>query len=125
MEDLDPELLIYRKFGWLHNYALLYVQDELCALQKELEELDKWEFSDGDHKLLLSRRQDYKAPNSRRKSIVDRLHLKLAQYGRLIVDSNLPLTGVATNDRSRRIFTTSTADPGTPKTHEEFAMQPI
>ncbi|KAL9075474.1 MAG: hypothetical protein Q9161_001546 [Pseudevernia consocians] len=80
IENLDSEFLIYRKFGWLRNYALLHLQDELVALQHELAEFDKWEFRDGDQRRLLSRRLDYERPDSIRKEIVAKVHSKLKEY---------------------------------------------
>lgn len=83
IEDLGLDFLIYRKFGWLHNYALLHLQDELAELQDDLETLDKWDFSDGNPTLLVSRRLDYERHESIRKEIMAKLHDKLAQYGKL------------------------------------------
>lgn len=73
----------YRKFGWLRNYALLHLQDELAALQDELVEFDKWDFRDGDQRRLVSRRLDYERPDSRRKEIIASVHSKLEEYGTL------------------------------------------
>ena len=84
IEDMDGDFSIYRKYGWLHHYALLYLQDELAVLQEELETFDKWEAERGDPIKLVSRRSDYAyRGSSRRKKIVTALHEKLAQYGRL------------------------------------------
>lgn len=80
IEDLDSDFLIYKKFGWLRNYALLHLQDELVELQQRLERLDKWEDKDGDYKKLLSRRKDYVKDDSGRKTLVNEIHSKLAQY---------------------------------------------
>jgi hypothetical protein len=74
---------MYRKFGWLRNYALLHLQDELVDFQQQLERLDKWEFRDGDYKKLLSRRKDYARDDSLRRKLVSKIHSKLAQYGKL------------------------------------------
>lgn len=71
----------YRKFGWLRNYSLLHLQDELAALEDELVDFDKWDFRDGDPKQLVSRRLDYERPNSRRKEIMTSVHSKLKEYG--------------------------------------------
>ena len=81
IEDLDADFFIYRKFGWLHHYALLHLQDGLVEIQEELERLDTWESERGDPSKLVSRRIDYAYKDSRRKELVERLHDKLAQYG--------------------------------------------
>ena len=86
IEDLDDDFFIYRKFAWLHHYALLHLQDELADFQEELEMFDKWEAESerGDPSKLVSRRTDYAyKDSSRRKKLVTALHEKLAQYGRL------------------------------------------
>ena len=73
----------YRKFGWLRNYALLHLQDELAALEDELADFDRWDFSDGDPRRLVSRRVDYERPDSRRREIMAIVHSKLKEYGTL------------------------------------------
>lgn len=83
-EDLDGEFLVYRKFGYLRNYTLLHLQDELSALQGELEGLDEWEATDGDPTMLISRRRDYADEESPRKELIEKIHQKLAQYGESI-----------------------------------------
>ena len=89
IEDLDSDFLIYKKFGWLRNYALLHLQDELVELQQRLERLDKWEDKDGDYKKLLSRRKDYVKDDSGRKTLVNEIHSKLAQYGKLMTQDHI------------------------------------
>ena len=81
IEDLDADFLVFRKFGWLHNYALLYLQDDLAQQQDELERFDKWEHEKGNPTKLVSRRIDQSFHNSRRKELVDKLHVTLKQYG--------------------------------------------
>ena len=81
IEDLDADFLVFRKFGWLHNYALLYLQDELVQQQGELERFDNWEHGRGDPTKLVSRRKN-QSPNAyRRQELVSKLQAKLAQYG--------------------------------------------
>ena len=77
----------FRKFGWLRNYALLHLQDELAALEDELGDFDKWNFRDGDPRLLVSRRLDYGRPDSRRREIMASVHSKLKEYGTLTAPS--------------------------------------
>ena len=81
IESLDSDFLIYKKFGWLHNYALLHLQDELNELQEELESFDQWEDRDGEPRRLTSRRLDYGRPESRRRELMISIHQKLQQYG--------------------------------------------
>ena len=81
IEDLDRDFLILRKFGWAHNYVLLYLQDELAQLQEEIEMFDKWESNLGNPTKLISRRKDNAFRESRRKELVGKLQAKLAQYG--------------------------------------------
>ena len=80
-EDLDRDFLVFRKFGWLHNYALLYLQDELVEQQNEIEAFDRWESRNGDPIKLISRRKDHAFRESRRKELLGKLYVKLAQYG--------------------------------------------
>ena len=76
-------LKVFFKFGWLRNYALLHLQDELAALQDELVGFDQWDFRDGDPRRLVSRRLDYDRRDSRRREIVAAMHCKLKEYGTL------------------------------------------
>ena len=80
-EDCDPNFLIYRKYGWLHNRLLLHLQDELKKLEEDLERLDKWESTRGDDKKLRSRRRDSSSPTSKRQALITTLNEKLKDYG--------------------------------------------
>ena len=81
IEDLDGDFLVLRKFGWLHNYALLYLQDELVEQQDEIKSFDRWESRNGDPIKLVSRRKDHAFRDSRRKELLGKLQVTLAQYG--------------------------------------------
>ena len=83
-EDCDPNFLIYRKFGWLHNRVILHTQDELQELEERLEGLDKWEVSDGDKEILKHRREDDENPDSPRKELLKTIKAKLAEYDELV-----------------------------------------
>ena len=82
--NLDPDFLIYKKFGWLHNYSLLHLQDELNELQEQLEAFDQWENRDGEFRRMTSRRLDYGRQDSRRRELMALIHQKLQQYGKPI-----------------------------------------
>ena len=53
-------------------------------MQEQLERLDKWEFREGDHKNLLSRRKDYRKNDSGRRDLMQQIHDKLRQYGKWV-----------------------------------------
>lgn len=85
VETCDPSFTIYRKFGWLHNRALLHLQDELSELEQELQDLDRYDFADGDPTRLISRRHDYgiigaEKPSERRE-LIRCINTKLKEYG--------------------------------------------
>ncbi|MCJ1459939.1 hypothetical protein MMC28_010318 [Mycoblastus sanguinarius] len=75
---------MYRKFGWLHNRALLDIQDELSELEHELQYLDEYDFKDGDEVRLISRRYDYgllgTEKHSDRRNLINQIKEKLKEY---------------------------------------------
>ncbi|KAL8729637.1 MAG: hypothetical protein Q9166_004586 [cf. Caloplaca sp. 2 TL-2023] len=77
--NADPSFLIYRKFGWLHNRLLLYLQDELVALEYKLDRLDQRTFTHENDKKLKSRRQDFASPSLRR-NVIKQIAEKLKEY---------------------------------------------
>ena len=81
--DADPGFKIFRKFGWLHNFALLELQDELQQLEERLERLLKREETYGEKINLISRRQDLLNKKSRR-DLMSAIQQKLIQYGEFL-----------------------------------------
>ena len=79
-QNLEPAWLIFRKFGWLRNHALLDLQDELKALEEDLKYHNRYEYHRGDKNRLLSRSSDYERPNSREHLMIQ-IKEKLEQYG--------------------------------------------
>lgn len=79
VEGCDPNLLIYRKFAWLHNRLLLHYQDELAQLEKKLEQYDNFQFRTAPRRLI-SRRRDDALPDAKRKELLKTIDEKLAQY---------------------------------------------
>ncbi|KAL8843887.1 MAG: hypothetical protein Q9176_001849 [Flavoplaca citrina] len=77
--NADPSFLIYRKFGWLHNRILLYLQDEIVALEYKLNKLDQGTFTDDKEVKLKSRRADFVNPGPRRDT-VKQIAEKLKEY---------------------------------------------
>ncbi|KAL9001004.1 MAG: hypothetical protein Q9169_000488 [Polycauliona sp. 2 TL-2023] len=77
--NADPSFLIYRKFGWLHNRLLLYLQDEIVALEYKLNKLDRNTFALDSEVKLKSRREDFLDPGPRRDTI-RQIAEKLREY---------------------------------------------
>ncbi|KAL9042849.1 MAG: hypothetical protein Q9180_000303 [Flavoplaca navasiana] len=77
--NADPSFLIYRKFGWLHNRILLYLQDEIVALEYKLNKLDQGTFTNDKEVKLKSRRADSVNPGPRRDT-VKQIAEKLKEY---------------------------------------------
>ena len=81
--NADPSFLIYRKFGWLHNRTLLYLQDEIVALEHKLNKLDQRTFAHENEVKLKSRRADIGTPGMRRDTF-KQIAEKLKEYGKCI-----------------------------------------
>ena len=79
MEDLDPNFMITRRFGWLHMRLLLHLQDEITELEATLQAMDKLN-ADTDPLRLVSRRRDEGFDN-KRKDLLQTIDEKLIQYG--------------------------------------------
>ena len=75
--DTDSGFKIFRKFGWLHNFALLHLQDELQELEERLEKRLKREDEYGDKAHLRSRRLDSNANENSRKGLLLAIQEKL------------------------------------------------
>ena len=80
----DSDFLIARKYGFLQARMLLYHQDELSVLERNLVHLD---YNDEQQRkfALRSRRIDEQLdqdPVYSRKALIERIDVKLKQYGK-------------------------------------------
>ena len=77
--NTDENFLMCRSYGFLHNRVLLYRQDELSQLEKQLIAMD-----DEDRgpcpKRLQSRKLDESLDDSR-KTLIQKIDGKLGEYG--------------------------------------------
>jgi hypothetical protein len=84
----ESNFALYRGFSYLHSRVLLDMQDELTALEKELDELDDFE----ENPLRLKSRtediqesQNDDEPDGRtRRQVLAEIKTKLTEYGRFI-----------------------------------------
>ena len=84
----DDNFLIARKSGFLRSRVLLYRQDELAVLERDLIALDEDDVENEDQKIRLrSRKVDEQAdtdPVYSRKVLIQKIDDKLKEYGILI-----------------------------------------
>ncbi|MCJ1365072.1 hypothetical protein MMC16_004192 [Acarospora aff. strigata] len=80
----DPNFLMCRRFGFLHSRVLLYRQDELVQLEKELVDLDD-EDAELNPKALISREIDDRRQDAPRKALIHDIDEKLKQYDELVL----------------------------------------
>ena len=91
----DHNVMVYRGFNYLHSRCLLYQQDELVALERRLDEMDKDDEEDADErvrKCLRSRELDDVRKDQPRRSLLREIKDKLSEYGRAIL-LTLPVLG--------------------------------
>ncbi|KAI9892929.1 MAG: hypothetical protein M1814_000813 [Vezdaea aestivalis] len=77
-------VLICRKFGWLHSRLLLYKQDELAQLERDLHALDKKDAEGDECWRLYSRFHDESRPQHPRKALIADIEKKLVAYDELV-----------------------------------------
>jgi hypothetical protein len=77
--NCDPNFLVCRKFGFLHNRVLLYRQDELRELEEELLSMDRM----ADEFDLKSRTRE-EISSSARRDLLNKIDQKLKQYDDIV-----------------------------------------
>jgi hypothetical protein len=71
----DPEISIFRRFGYLHLRQLLYLQDELTLLEQQLHHIDVTERAEINN---MSWRHD---TNEERRKLMSQIRTLLLEYG--------------------------------------------
>ncbi|KAL9011289.1 MAG: hypothetical protein Q9173_003851 [Seirophora scorigena] len=79
--DLNPDFLIYRKFGWLRNRLSLNLQDELVTLEQELQLLGNNEARLCDPEDVLISRGNDELQKTLRQELLPTIRQKLLEYG--------------------------------------------
>ncbi|KAH0536681.1 hypothetical protein FGG08_006476 [Glutinoglossum americanum] len=84
----DHNFMVYRGFNYLHARCLLYQQDELVALERELDEMDGEDNSKGEKerekRSLRSRDLDDARAGQPRKALLKEIKDKLSEYDEFI-----------------------------------------
>lgn len=71
----DPAISIFRRFDFLHMRELLYLQEKLTHLEKQLHKIDKAESIEINN---MSHRLD---ENDERKELMSQIRARLLEYG--------------------------------------------
>jgi len=77
--DSDENFMLYRRFGYLQSRILLYKQDELRGLERQLDNLDKLD-AEIRPKMLKSRERD-DAENHERRNLILKISGLWKEYG--------------------------------------------
>jgi hypothetical protein len=80
-QNSDPNFRIYRRYGTLRNRVILYRQQELAIMEKELSDLDK-EDDEAKNGKTASYKKDRADPESQRLKLIGEIETKLKQYGK-------------------------------------------
>jgi hypothetical protein len=88
LENSDSSLVMYRRFGYLHNRLLLHRQAEIAALEAKLDALDAADAINPDLRFRLQSREFLEDDDPTQKLLVDEIETKLKTYGRKIVISD-------------------------------------
>ncbi|KAI4146421.1 MAG: hypothetical protein LQ340_005936 [Diploschistes diacapsis] len=81
--NIDTNTHLYRRFGYLRNRTLLYVQDELVHLERKLEAMDAADAADEPYRLA-SRSWD-EENDPKRKILMGEIKAKLKEYDDLLI----------------------------------------
>ena len=99
----DENFLIARKYGFLRSRVLLYRQDELSVLEKDLIALDEDDYENRPM-ALQSRKEDENNdpdPKSGRKMLMQKIDNKLKEYGKSHLPLSTPLSTPRLTQRRR------------------------
>ena len=80
--NCDPNFMIYRRFGYMRNRMLLYHQEGLALLERELDQLDA-EDEAVDKRFLGSRARDESRKEPRRRRLFHRINEEMHIYGNI------------------------------------------
>jgi hypothetical protein len=83
--DSDVDNTLFRRFGILHARTLLYKQAEITELEKQLLELDQKDENTSNDWKLHSHINLARGDNKVRKELMDKIELKMKEYGWLNV----------------------------------------
>ena len=100
--DIDTNTHLYRRFGYLRNRALLYVQDELVHLERQLAAMDDADAAEEPYRLA-SRSWDAE-DDPKRKVLMTEIKARLKEYDELLVREQATLQMESASTRLHRHY---------------------
>ncbi|KAF2278300.1 uncharacterized protein EI97DRAFT_250201 [Westerdykella ornata] len=105
-QSSEANFSLYRSFNYLHSRILLDLQDEITALEKELDDID-WDDFDEDPDRLRSREIDVAKAASEgdarnRRVILEEIRTKLLQYDEVLIKARTLESFQKPSDRNYR-----------------------
>jgi len=85
LENSDSNLVMYRRFGYLHNRLLLHRQAEIAALEAKLDALDAADDVNSDLRFRLQSREFREGDDVTQKLLLDEIETKLKIYDNLLL----------------------------------------
>ncbi|MCJ1291693.1 hypothetical protein MMC34_003238 [Xylographa carneopallida] len=99
----DPNFAIYRQFNTVRHRCLLYMQDELRALEHDLHQMDL-----GDHlsnrRLLFSRSREVHLGPARRVELIAQMKDKICEYDQMLRSTRDMMQWQSPTERNRRSY---------------------
>ncbi|KAI4213230.1 MAG: hypothetical protein LQ351_004176 [Letrouitia transgressa] len=102
--NCDDNFLMCRRFGFLHDRVLLYRQDELTQLERDLVEMDSLDAEEDPLSLQSRKRDDAREFELTRKGLIDKIDSKLKQYDELAQRIRATLTFPKPSTRNYNSF---------------------
>ncbi|MCJ1436831.1 hypothetical protein MMC27_006213 [Xylographa pallens] len=99
----DPNFAIYRQFKTVRHRCLLYMQDELRALEHDLEQLDLQDTLTNPS-LLSCRSRDASQDPSRRMELLARIKDKIGEYDQMLRSTRALMHWPPPTERNRRAY---------------------
>ncbi|KAL6707392.1 hypothetical protein ACN47E_004171 [Coniothyrium glycines] len=105
-QSSEANFALYRSFSYLHSRILLDLQDEITALEKELDEVD-WDDSEDDPERLHSRETDVdraasEGASRNRRVILREIRTKLMEYDEVLIKARTLESFQKPSDRNYR-----------------------
>lgn len=102
-QSSEANFSLYRSFGYLHSRVLLDLQDEITALEAELDDIDWNDYGEDEHRLK-SRDYDVSSPDDtrNRRVVLREIKARLMEYDEVLIKTRTLESFQKPSDRNYR-----------------------